>query len=109
MKNDIELKVAAFLLVDKIIIDTMKKRDAGTWYTKGEPSILPLDSSNSDLGNSILGHLSQSKEEAATYDQMKEYWKTLIKKAGYKTEKAFLQKCKRVAVIIQDDKIQFEP
>lgn len=109
MKKAIERKGAALLLPDRIMIDTMDRRDAGTWYSTGMPTILPSNVSDVELGDAVLSHVSQSKEEVVTYEQIRENWKTLIKKAGYKTEKAFINDVKRVTVIIEGDKIRFEP
>jgi len=47
------MKVAAFLLPDKIIIETTNKKDAGTWYSTGEHTIVPLHASDVELGNKI--------------------------------------------------------
>ena len=103
------MKVAAFLLPDKMIIETTNKKDAGTWYSTGECTILPLHTSDVELGNCVLNHLKQSKEKDVSYDQIRENYKLIIKKAGFKTEKAFLQFIKRVSIILEDRKMVFEP
>ena len=103
------MKVAAFLLADKMIIETTNKKDAGTWYSTGEYTILPLRASDVELGNCVLNHLKQSQEKDVSYDQIRENYKLIIKKAGFKTEKAFLQYIKRVSIIIEDRKMVFEP
>ena len=99
------MKVAAFLLPDKMIIETVNKKDAGTWYGTEEFTMLPLDTSNSALGDCVLNHLHQSKEKEISYDQIKENWKLIIKNAKFKTEKAFLQNVRRVSIIKENNKI----
>ncbi|HEX3167992.1 MAG TPA: hypothetical protein VHQ93_17105 [Chitinophagaceae bacterium] len=103
------MKVVAFLLPDKMMIETLNKKDAGTWYSTGDCTILPLHASDVELGNCVLNHLKQSKEKDSSYDQIRENWKLMIKKAGFKTEKAFLQYVKRVSIIVDDRKMIFEP
>src|SRR4030095_16106413 len=103
------MKVAALLFPDKIIIETINKKDAGTWYSTGECTILPLNTSDVELGDCVLNHLKQSKEREVSYDQIRENWKLIIKKASFKTEKAFLQYVKRVSIILEGRKIVLEP
>ena len=97
------------MLPDKIIIETMNRKDAGTWYSTGRGTILPIIVTDFELGKCVLNHLSQSKEEATTYEQIKSYWKELIKKAKYKTEKSFIQESKRVTITIDGDVMRLEP
>jgi len=103
------MKVAAFLLPDKMIIETIHKKNAGTWYSSGEFTMLPLDTLSPALGDYVLNHLYQSKEKDISYDQIKDNWKLIIKKAKFKTEKAFLQSVRRVNIIKENNKIIFEP
>lgn len=109
MRGNIEGKSSAYLLPDKIIIETMYKKNEGTWFGAGLSITLPLNVSDFELGEAILNAISQAKTEDISYEKIKEYWRDLIKKSKYKTEKAFFQNTKHLSIVIEGEKIMFVP
>ena len=109
LNDNFERKSSAFLLPDKIIVVAVYKKNEGTWYTSELLTILPFDVSNLELGEIILDITGQSKHEDIPYEKIKEYWKTLIKKSKYRSEKAFIGDAKYLSIIVEGDKISFVP
>lgn len=108
-KKEIEKKVSAYLLPNKIIIVTTNKKDLGTWYGANDLTFLLREVSAFQIGDCVMNHLGRSIEKDETYEQIKENWKGLIKEAKYKTEKAFLQDVKRVSIIMENNSTRIEP
>ena len=109
MEENFERSALALLFPDKIIIETTNKKDAGTSYCAGLNTVLFLDVSDKELGEIVMNHLSQSKYEEISYDQIKKNWKLLIKKSKYRTEKAFFQNAKYLSIKSNKGKIEFAP
>lgn len=104
-----EGKSSAYLLPDKILIETKHKKNQGTWYSSGLSTILTLDISDSELGEVVLEATSRTKLEDISYERIRELWKELIKQSNYKTEKAFIENAKYVSIAIEDAKMTFVP
>jgi len=108
-QQNFEQSVAAVLYPDRIIIETRNKKGYSTWYSTDNLTILPLDISDAELGNIIMNHISQSKEEIVSIDQIKKIRENYRKKAKFKSEKATMQNAKYVSLYSNGDTIRFEP
>lgn len=100
--NKSEKSIGATLYPDKIIIATKNKRDNYTWYLTDCISILPIDPSDLTLGETIIKHLENSKEQVITNDQIRILRENFRKAAKFKTEKAAMQDAKYVSIFLTD-------
>jgi hypothetical protein len=104
-----EQRSVAYLCSSKIVIASMNNRSQDTWYHDDEVTMLPLDSTNENVANYVLRHLSLSKFMEITYDDIRVLYKRFLSNGGYKTEKSFFSEAKRVSVVRELDLYCFMP
>ena len=64
---------------------------------------MPIDTSDSELGKTILVHLNDSKHLPVQDEIIKQYWKNLIKQAKHTSEKSFIAAAKRISITQEDN------
>jgi hypothetical protein len=100
---------SAYLYPDKIIIETMYRRDEFTKYGANIFSTLSIDILDEQLGEKIIEHLLQSKQQTATPEEIKELFKNFKLKAKFKTDKAYIDNAKLVSISFENNQFLFEP
>ena len=109
MKEKVENKAGVFFLENKILIQTMFKKNEGVWYGSDKVSIIPVEISDFLLGEFILNSLNNSKHIDTSNEQIKKNWKLVIKKSNVKTEKMFFEKARYMAVVLNNSILKFSP
>lgn len=98
-----------FWFPNKIVIATKNLIDKYTFYTTTNFTELPIDISNNELGERILYHLNKSIESKISNAEIREEWKNFKREIGFKTEKDLVRKSRCVNIIIENNKMYFEP
>jgi hypothetical protein len=105
----IEKKASAILMPGLILVETLFKKNQGTWYSSGIYSVMRKDVSDHELGSCIQMHLDKSIELETSYDNIRSLWKQTLKGAKLNSQKAYYELAKYVSIHFKGQSIEITP
>jgi hypothetical protein len=109
LKPPAEKMVTAYLCPDKIIVITKNVSGESMRYLTDNLTLLPADVDDATLGNTIIHHIQQSKDEFADYDSVRANYEYFKKQAKFKSEIQTVKNAKLLNIILTEESLCFEP